>query len=952
MSVWISIPLASIFCYSALLAVNFRRGSHGKVNAWFSLYLFSMIVWSLGSFLARFHPGADTLLWNRVLSAGSTAMPFIFFSFVEFFLGKERKKLLIFSLFFFIVTQAANALGLTIKSAYAVDGKLINQFGPAVFLPILSWPLYIGLSASQLIIEYRSTRDIVYRNRLKYLLAVIIVIFFGSMTNMTSLSVYPVDIGFNVVSAGLIGYAILRYHLLDLSVVIRKSLLYSIPTMIIGALYFLAITFIWQLFTTFTNQQIFFLSLLVAVLSAVVAQPIRDKAQLWVDRVFFREKHDISLMLQRVSRTASTVLDIHLLTNMILKEINANLHVSRSAFFLKSIDQDDFELSTQEGLEIDPPVRFRKDHPIVQVLTINDRAISRMDIEIMPVFLSLWGQEREELVNLGGELFVPVKAKGVLVGILLIGPKRSGETYSLEDHATLITLASQTAVAIENARLFAEARQRTAEMTQLNQVIQAELSERMRAEKALKESEERFRRLAENAPDLIYRYRTIQDCGYEFISTAINEIIGYSPAEFYTDPELQYKILYPDDLPVFLDMIQGKHARRPITIRLVGKDGSIVWTEQHIVPIHNSDGALVAIEGIARDITRRKQDEEELAARVNQLEKHNREIIILNEMGDVLQACQNRQEVYPILQKYLKQLFITESGMVYVLDPAENRYEMAASWGETSLNQASFESSNCWALRRGKPHLMEGSDVELQCKHLHYSNIHSHLCIPMMAQGEALGTITLIKSMIDDGEEKGIPPSEQQLAMTVSEHIALALANLRLNETLREQAIRDPLTDLFNRRYMVEMLDRELARANRKNSALGIIFIDIDHFKQINDLFGHDMGDRVLHEIGKFLKANTRKEDIACRYGGEEFILILPDVSLEAVCQRAEEIRVGVKQVTVGLQDLENTKIITLSLGVSMFPKNGQTVEALMRSADVALYQAKHAGRDCYQLAE
>ena len=245
-------------------------------------------------------------------------------------------------------------------------------------------------------------------------------------------------------------------------------------------------------------------------------------------------------------------------------------------------------------------------------------------------------------------------------------------------------------------------------------------------------------------------------------------------------------------------MIQGKHARRPITIRFVGKDGSIVWTEQHIVPIHNNDGALVAIEGIARDITRRKQDEEELAERVNQLEKHNREIIILNEMGDVLQACQNRQEVYPILQKYLKQLFITESGMVYVLDPAENRYEMAASWGETSLNQASFESSNCWSLRRGKPHLMEGSDVELQCKHLHYSNIHSHLCIPMMAQGEALGTITLIKSMIDDGEEKGIPPSEQQLAMTVSEHIALALAKLRLNETLREQAIRDPLTDLFN----------------------------------------------------------------------------------------------------------------------------------------------------------
>lgn len=952
MSVWLAVPLASLLCYSVLLAVNFRRSYHGQVNAWFSLYLISMIVWSLGSMLARLDlPGNDTLFWNRVLTAGSSAMPFAFFCFVQFFLGKERKQIWVLTLIFFLAIEIANSFGLVIKSAYALDGRLFNQYGPAVILPSLSWPLYIGLSAGQLFIEYRHTRDIIYRNRIKYLLSVIIVIFFGTMTNITSLSVYPVDIGFNIVSALLIAYAILRYRLLDLSVFIRKSLLYSIPTILIGALYFLTINLVSHLFTALTNQNIFLLSLLVAILSALVAQPIHDQAQLFVDRIFFREKHDISLMLQRVSRTASTVLDIHQLTNMILKEINANFHVSMSAFFLKSIDQEDFELSTLEGQEFDRSIRFRKDHPLVQWLTTNDLAISLMDIEIMPVFLSLWGSEREALANMAGELFVPVKAKEGLVGIMVIGAKRSGETFSLEDHATLIALAGQTAVAIENARLFAEARQRTAEMIQLNRVIQGELSERQRAEKALVESEERFRRLAENAPDLIYRYRTTPTCGYEFISTAITDMIGYRPDDFYSDQDLQYKILYPDDISIFQDMVMGKPSQGPITIRLVRKDGSVVWTEQHSVPLYDSTGSLIAIEGIARDITRRQQDEEELAARIYQLEEYNREILILNEMGDVLQACQGREEAYPVIQKYLNQLFTSESGIVYVMDSTKNQIVLAATWGERGLSLENFEPGGCWGLRRGKSHLVEAPDEAMRCKHVHYSNVSSHLCMPMMAQGEALGLLTLIIPKILPGEEKKLSPSKQQLAVTVAEHIALALANLRLNESLRQQAIRDPLTNLFNRRYMEEMLEREVSRAIRKKSSLGIIFIDIDHFKHFNDQYGHDAGDRVLREFGKFLKYQIRKEDIVCRYGGEEFIVILPDAPVEAVCQHAEEIRLGGKQISVTLQDHQNHQSITLSLGVSVFPQNGQTVEALLRSADIALYQAKQDGRDRFILA-
>lgn len=952
MSAWAIIPLVSILCYGGLLTINFRQSDHGGVNGSFNLYLLAMILWSLGSFLAHLeYPGANTLLWNRVLTAGSAATPFTFFLFVQFFLHKEQKKLLIFTLILFTIIEVANFLGLVIKSAYVLDGQLINQYGPAVILPSISWPLYIGLSAGQLILAYRNSRDTIYRNRIKYLLSVIIVIFLGTMTNITKLSVFPIDIGFNVISAGLIAYAVLRYQLLDLSVVIRKSLLYSIPTIIIGALYFLVIHFIWRIFTTLATEQMLFLSLLVAILSALVAQPIRDKAQLWVDRFFFRERSDINLMLQRVSRTASTVLEINSLTNMILKEIYTNLHVSRAAFFLKSFNQEYFELSAQEGPEIDPVMHLGKDHPVVRWLTANDQVLSRINIEVLPVFLSLWRQEREALANLGVELWIPVKAKGMLVGIMAIGPKRSEETFSQQDHITLMTLASQTAIAIENARLFAEAKQRAAEMIKLNGVIQEELSERLRAEAALKESEERFRRLAENAPDLIYRYRTAPDCEYEFMSTAANEMFGYSPVEFYENQNLQYQIIHPDDISMFQDMMQGKLTREPITIRFIGKGGNTVWMEQHVVPIYNNVGQLVAIEGIARDITQRKQDEAELAARIEQLEKHNQEMIILNEMGDALQACQNRQEAYPILQKYLKQLFITEMGILYVLDSTENQLEMAAAWGKDDLSKESFAKEDCYALHRGKPHLIVEQDEETRCMHITHENTGSHLCIPMLAQSEALGLLVLLLPKAPTGPETKFSPSTQQLAMTVAEHIGLALANLRLSETLRQQAIHDPLTELFNRRYMEEMLERELARAIRRRSALGIIFIDIDHFKQFNDQYGHAAGDQILRDFSKYLKTRIRKEDIACRYGGEEFILILPDVNTETTCQRAEAIRQGVEGMYVSVQNQQNLRLVTLSMGVSIFPENGQTVEELLRSADVALYQAKQAGRNRYILA-
>lgn len=212
-------------------------------------------------------------------------------------------------------------------------------------------------------------------------------------------------------------------------------------------------------------------------------------------------------------------------------------------------------------------------------------------------------------------------------------------------------------------------------------------------------------------------------------------------------------------------------------------------------------------------------------------------------------------------------------------------------------------------------------------------------------------------SYVDTGRDRTEAPNgvqagdlDEQMAKTLAEQAALALANLKLREVLRTQSVRDPLTNLYNRRYMEESLERELSRAVRKNSRLSLMLIDVDHFKQFNDMFGHDAGDVVLRSLGSLLQTQLRREDIVCRYGGEEFIVILPDASLDSARQRGEQLREATKELVTEFRGQALGRI-TLSIGVATFPQNGTTGAVLVEAADAALYQAKKEGRDRIVLA-
>jgi diguanylate cyclase (GGDEF)-like protein len=420
-----------------------------------------MIIWSFGSLMIFLDLECkSTLFWNRFMLIGSMLMPVAFFGFAQDFLMKDRWKWLYLGFISYLLIQIINFAGFIIKDAYLLDGLLYNEYGSVgIIISSIFWTFFVVFLGFDLFSEYRKAKDVFYRNRIKYLLGVTVMTFAGSLTNTTQLQVFPVDIAFNAVSAILISYAILRHHLLEIKIVVRKGLWYSIPTIIIGAGYYLIISLVISMFHSISDASLFIISLSIAIITAVVALPLRDRAQYWVDKYFFRETYDSSRMLQRISSTAASLLDLEKLTNLILEELTATLHIERAAFFLKRDEDGYLVIVSQKGMDDLVQITLRSGHPLISWFEKSDQVLTASVLDVSPQFKALWEQEEQDLENLGIELYIPLRVGQYLVGILVIGPKLSQETYSRDDKRTLTTLANQTAVAIENARLFYEIQQ-------------------------------------------------------------------------------------------------------------------------------------------------------------------------------------------------------------------------------------------------------------------------------------------------------------------------------------------------------------------------------------------------------------------------------------------------------------------------------------------------------------
>ncbi len=363
---------------------------------------------------------------------------------------------------------------------------------------------------------------------------------------------------------------------------------------------------------------------------------------------------------------------------------------------------------------------------------------------------------------------------------------------------------------------------------------------------------------------------------------------------------------------------------------------------------------ILAFALVLREQDRRRRAENETRSSTARLEGSLAEMLQLTSdlreltvFGERLQSCRTRTEVIDAARHTALDLLPGLAGTVYLVNPSHNQVESAGEWGQPSVpSESVFAPDACWCLRRGQPHETRGNTGAQICAHVQADKLTgcACLCLPLVAQGENLGLLFLNRTGALDTRDR-------QLGTALAEQLSLALANQKLQDTLRAQSIRDPLTGLFNRRYLEASFNRELTRSSRQNLALAVMMLDLDHFKRYNDDHGHDAGDQLLSGFGQLLLKLSRREDIACRYGGEEFTVILTETRADQAVARAEKIRADLSDLSIPFRR-RNLAPATVSIGIAVFPQNGSTQEELMHKADAALYAAKRAGRNQVVLAD
>jgi diguanylate cyclase (GGDEF)-like protein/PAS domain S-box-containing protein len=478
-----------------------------------------------------------------------------------------------------------------------------------------------------------------------------------------------------------------------------------------------------------------------------------------------------------------------------------------------------------------------------------------------------------------------------------------------------------------------------------------DITENKRAWEALRRSEERFNKFFRASPAAMSittlgegRFLDANESMLRLYGYTREEVIGHTALELgmWVEGKSRGRVVEQLQRYGFVHSVESQ-------VRVKSGELRDVISSLEIVDL---DGTPVLL-GTTFDLTDRKRAEAEMLEShrqvvqyVSVLEKRNREMQLLNAMNDLLQAAQNEGEAYQVMVRYLAQLFPQEAGALYMLRASRNLAERVVGWGHAPPQAVFIEPGDCWALRRGRLHRMVPDQIMPVCQHVEQGGnaTNGTICAPLMAFGETLGVLQILIGPLD-ADAGNLTDRYEPLMMAVVDQLGLAIANLKLREHLRFQAIRDPLTGLYNRRFMQETLHHELHRARLSAASIGIMMIDIDHFKQFNDLFGHQAGDMVLKAVGTLLAESGGALQVACRYGGEEFALIVPDASLTQVVAQAEALRSHIKKMVLHYGS-EALGTVTISVGVAMYPADGSEPEVLLHHADRALYLAKQAGRD------
>lgn len=475
-------------------------------------------------------------------------------------------------------------------------------------------------------------------------------------------------------------------------------------------------------------------------------------------------------------------------------------------------------------------------------------------------------------------------------------------------------------------------------------VLQAISGRAPAAEEALRESESRFRQVTENIREVFFLVNT-QLTRTFYISPGYAEIWGRSCESLYQDPHSFVDAIHVDDRERAIQAIAPHGTVIPCDVeyRIVRPDGTVRWIRARAFPIRDQSGDIVRFAGIAEDFTERKRAMDQLASQAQVLEQSNHRLSLLGEMTGLLQTVVRVEEAAAVVGACVAQVHLGAGGAIYLFRESRNSLDLLARWGDRKLPDT-VVPDECWALRRGQPYRLPGTQPGLPCKHVQLvDGASGYSCLPMMAESGVLGLLHIVFG--DDASAND--EADTLFAQRMSEQLGLALANFRLREALRVEAMEDALTGLFNRRFLEITLTREFARAERDKTNVAVVMLDVDHFKRFNDAHGHGAGDIVLRQLGQVLTTSCRATDLASRFGGEEFALVVPRIAEEEMTAFAERLLGKIHGMRVVADGVVLPKL-TVSIGIAFFPDHGKEAAEVIHAADQALYAAKQAGRDRY----
>jgi diguanylate cyclase (GGDEF)-like protein/PAS domain S-box-containing protein len=403
---------------------------------------------------------------------------------------------------------------------------------------------------------------------------------------------------------------------------------------------------------------------------------------------------------------------------------------------------------------------------------------------------------------------------------------------------------------------------------------------------------------------------------------------------------------------------QPSHESRP-QLYGVRKDGSAFPVSMTVRSVVTDQGRVVW--ATIRDVSSQVREgegqphrqEAEHGVPSAELEARRRTSMQVQELTDLLQRCTSVEEVQRVMERSMPRIFPGSTGQIGVMNAAKT-VESVSRWGVSSSTEPTYPGEQCWAVRRGQVHAMSEGGGTPFCAHVRRGQGHASLCVPMIVRGEVMGVLYVSgpsDRRSDTPMNGSVSAMTQEFAVAVAGVIGMTLASVRSRQGTPSGAVRDPLTNAYSRQYLEEMLESELRRAGRKQRRLGAIVVDVDHFRRFNETYGQETGDMFLKELANTLRSRIRREDVVCRYGGEEFVMILPEASAEATRQCAEQVREDARLIRVQAKG-KTAEAMTVSVGVAVYPDHGVTPENLLSAAQGALTQAKNQGRNRVAIAQ